>query len=142
LCVAGNHLISLFHLFKNKRIPQYYFGSTTKISNVISSWSFYTFPPLYFVVYYVIHFLFNQIGGCRGRDIMVVGFTTTYAICAHHHRYEFESDPGKGVQHYLIKVVMISDLQQIGGFLRVVNSTTIISLPRQPSIWLGKKSQC
>jgi hypothetical protein len=55
----------------------------------------------------------------RGRDIMVVGFTTTYAICAYHHRYEFESDPGKGVQHYLIKVVMISDLQQIGGFLRV-----------------------
>jgi hypothetical protein len=51
--------ISLFHLFKNKRIPQYYFGSTTKISNVISSWSFYTFPPLYFVVYYVIHFLFK-----------------------------------------------------------------------------------
>ena len=61
----------------------------------------------------------NQIGGCRGRDIMVVGFTTTYAICAYHHRYEFESDPGKGVQHYLIKVVMISDLQQIGGFLWV-----------------------
>jgi hypothetical protein len=49
---------------------------------------------------------------------MVVGFTTTYAISAYHHRYEFESDPRKGGQHYLIKVVMISDLQQIGGFLR------------------------
>jgi len=24
-------------------------------------------------------------GGCRGRDRMVVGFTTTYAISAYHH---------------------------------------------------------
>ena len=24
-------------------------------------------------------------GGCRGRDRMVVGFTTTYAISANHH---------------------------------------------------------
>jgi hypothetical protein len=36
-------------------------------------------------------------GGCRrGRDCMVVGFTTTYAINAYHHWYcEFESVEGE-----------------------------------------------
>ena len=28
---------------------------------------------------------FNQSWGCRSRDHMVVGFTTTYAISAYHH---------------------------------------------------------
>ena len=28
---------------------------------------------------------YNAIRGCRGRNRMVVGFTTTYAISAHHH---------------------------------------------------------
>ena len=58
--------------------------------------------------------------GCRhGRDHMVVGFTTTYAISAYHHYCcEFESRPGRGVQHYVIKFV--SDLRQVGGFLRVL----------------------
>ena len=33
----------------------------------------------------------------RSRDRMVVGFVTTYAICAHHHyRSEFESSSGGG----------------------------------------------
>jgi hypothetical protein len=27
----------------------------------------------------------QQFGGCRGRDHMVVGFITTYAISAYHH---------------------------------------------------------
>jgi hypothetical protein len=50
---------------------------------------------------------------------MVVGFTTTYAISAYHHWCcEFESRSGRGVQHYVIKVV--SDLRQVGGFLRVL----------------------
>jgi len=57
--------------------------------------------------------------GCRGRDRMVVGFTTTYAISAYHHCCcEFESRSGRGVQHYVIKFV--SDLQQVGGFLPVL----------------------
>jgi hypothetical protein len=39
-------------------------------------------------------------GGCRVRDRMVVGFTTTYAISAYHHWCcEFESRSGRGVQH-------------------------------------------
>jgi hypothetical protein len=47
---------------------------------------------------------------------MVVGFTTTYAMSAYHHWCcEFESQSGRGVQHYVIKFV--SDLRQIGGFL-------------------------
>jgi len=55
----------------------------------------------------------------RGRDRMVVGFTTTYAISAYHNWCcEFESRSGRGVQHYVIKFV--SDLRQVGGFLRVV----------------------
>jgi hypothetical protein len=57
--------------------------------------------------------------GRRGRDRMVVGFTTTYAISAYHHwSCEFESRSGRGVQHYVIKFV--SDLRQVGGFLWVL----------------------
>ena len=41
--------------------------------------------------------------GHRGRDRMVDGFTTTYAISAYHHWCcEFESRSGRGVQHYVI----------------------------------------
>jgi hypothetical protein len=50
--------------------------------------------------------------GRRGRDHMVVGFTTTYAISAYHYWCcEFESRSGRGVQHYVIKFV--SDLRQV-----------------------------
>jgi len=52
-------------------------------------------------------FLKNR--GHRGRDHIVVGFTTTYAISAYHHWCcEFESGSGRGVQHYVIEFV--SDL--------------------------------
>ena len=61
----------------------------------------------------------NRVGSRRGRDHMVVGFTTTYAINVYHHWCcEFESRSGQGVQYYVIKFV--SDLQQVGGFLRVL----------------------
>jgi hypothetical protein len=54
--------------------------------------------------------------GCHGNDLMVVGFTTTYAISAYHHWCcEFESRSGWGVHHYVIKFV--SDLRQVSGFL-------------------------
>jgi len=43
-----------------------------------------------------------QNGGRRGRDHMVVGFTTTYPISVYHHWCcEFESPSGRGVQHYV-----------------------------------------
>ena len=40
----------------------------------------------------------NEQSERRGRDRMVVGFATTYAITAyHHHRCEFESRSSRGV---------------------------------------------
>jgi hypothetical protein len=52
----------------------------------------------------------------RGRDRMVFGFTTTFAIGTYHHWCcEFDSRSGWGVQHYVIKFV--SDLRQVSGFL-------------------------
>jgi hypothetical protein len=57
--------------------------------------------------------------GRRGRNRMVVGFTATYATSAYHHWCcEFESRSGRDVQHYVLKFV--SDLRQVGGFLRVI----------------------
>ena len=53
--------------------------------------------------------------GPHGRNRMVVGFTTTYAISAYHYRCcEVESRSGRGVLHYVIKFV--SDLRQVCGF--------------------------
>jgi hypothetical protein len=62
-----------------------------------------------------------------GRDLMVVGLTTTYAICAYHHWCcEFESRSGRGVQHYVIKFVVY--LWQVGGFLGVLRFPPPIKL--------------
>jgi hypothetical protein len=48
----------------------------------------------------------------RGRNRIIVGFTTTYAISASHHwRYEF-----------------VSGLRQVGGFLRVLQFSPQIKL--------------
>ena len=52
---------------------------------------------------------------------MVVEFITTCAISAHHHQscdFEPRSDKVYSIQHYVIKLV--SDLQQVGGFLPVL----------------------
>jgi hypothetical protein len=63
----------------------------------------------------------------RGRDRMVGGFTTTYTISAYHHWCcEFESRSGWSVQHYVIKFV--SDLPQVGGFIRVLQFPPPIKL--------------
>ena len=65
--------------------------------------------------------------GLRGRDSMVVGYTTTYAISAYHHWCcDFKSQSGRGVQYYVIKFVC--DLRQVGGFLRVLLFPTPIKL--------------
>jgi len=58
--------------------------------------------------------------GRRDCDRMVVRFTTTCTISAYHHeRCEFEPRSGEvySIQYYVIKFV--SDLRQVGGFLRV-----------------------
>ena len=56
---------------------------------------------------------YNMRGGRRGRDRIVVWFTTTYAISAYHlQRCEFESRLSEvySIQHYVIKFV--SDLRE------------------------------
>ena len=59
--------------------------------------------------------------GRHGRDRIVVGFTTAYAIIVYHHWCcEFESRSGRGVQHYVIKFV--SDLRQVGDFPLVLHT--------------------
>ena len=61
--------------------------------------------------------------GHRGRDRMVVEFTTTCGMSTYHHLCcEFKSRSGKvySIQHYVIKFV--SDLQQVSGFhLSILN---------------------
>ena len=59
-------------------------------------------------------------------DIVIVAFEL-YAISAYHHWcYEFESRSGRGVQHYVINIVI--DLRQVGGFLRVLRFPPPIKL--------------
>jgi hypothetical protein len=59
-----------------------------------------------------LHLIPNRCRGCRGRDRMVVGSTTTCAISAYHHwSCDFEL-----IQHYVKKFV--SDLRQFGDFLQ------------------------
>jgi len=73
-------------------------------------------------------FLLHSGEGC-GRDRIVVGFITTYAISAYHHLLcELESRPGEvySIQHYVIK--FISDLRQVSGFLRVLRFPPSIKL--------------
>ena len=68
-------------------------------------------------------------GGRRGRDHMVVGAITTYAVNAYHHFHcEFEtcSDEVFLIQHYVIKFV--NDMRQVGGFLRVLQFPPPINL--------------
>jgi len=74
----------------------------------------------------IVHFAYNveifERGiadrGRRDRHRMGIEFTTTYAISIYPHLYcKFESRSGRGVQHYVIKLV-VSDLRQVGGFLR------------------------
>ena len=69
----------------------------------------------------------QQTGDHRGRDHMVVGFTTTYAIGAYHHWCcGFNSHSGRGVQHYVIKFV--SDFLQVGGYRWVLRFPPSIKL--------------
>jgi len=80
-----------------------------------------------YLFYAELHLSPSIVTGRRGRDRMEVGFTATNAISAYHHWCcEFQSRSGRGVQHYVIKFV--SDLRQVGGFLRVVRFPPTIKL--------------
>ena len=59
--------------------------------------------------------------GRHGRDCMVVGFSTTYAVSTF-----VSSNPTRAIQHYVIKFV--SDLLQVSGFLRVLRFPPPIKL--------------
>ena len=77
------------------------------------------------IYYYILHWFIKHI--FRVCDRMVVRFTTTYAVSGYHHYYcEFESRSGLDVQHYGIKFV--SDLREVGGFLRVLRFPPPIKL--------------
>ena len=57
---------------------------------------------------------------CR-RDRIDVGFTTTCAISDYHHwSCEFEPHSLQGVLDTTFVIKFVSDLQQVGGFLRVL----------------------
>ena len=57
--------------------------------------------------------------GCHGRDrIMIVVFTTTYAISAYPDQFKFHSGGVYSIQHYVIK--FDGDLRQMGGFLQAL----------------------
>ena len=58
-----------------------------------------------------------------------VWFTTSYAISAYHYyHYEFESHSGEvySIRHYVI--MLVTDLWQVGGFLRVLRLLPPIKL--------------
>ena len=87
-----------------------------KVSKIHSNNSNWTFTSIIVWHSYICctHLMYCR--NRRGRDRMVVGFIITYAISAHH----VSSNPVHGevysIQHYVIKSV--SDLRQVGGFLR------------------------
>jgi hypothetical protein len=126
LFVKGNlFLCGVFHLsIENVLISNIFYLLHLQFNFICQETSM---KQIYLVVfsYCWIHFICN--GGRRGRDRMVVGFITTYAISAYHHWCcEFESRSVWDVQHYVIKVV--SDLWQVGGFLRVLQFPTPLKL--------------
>ena len=68
------------------------------------------------------------IGGRRGRDHVVVGFTTTCAISAYHSlRCEIERRSWRGVLDTTL-CDKVSDLRQVGYFLRVLRLPPPIKL--------------
>ena len=72
----------------------------------------------------------KQNGGHCGRDLMVLGFTTTYMQSVTITTNVGNSNPARGevysIQHYVIKFV--SDLRQVGGFLQVLRFPRPIKL--------------
>ena len=74
--------------------------------------------PSYILKHKSLYGFLSHIGGRRGCDHMVVGYTTTYAIGAYHHyscQFKFRSGEMYSLQHYVIQFV--SDLRRVGGFL-------------------------
>ena len=70
----------------------------------------------YIHLYFIWSILIKGVHDSRGRDRMVVGFTTTFAISAYHHWCEFESRSGRCVHSLSVtcnrSVVFSGSLQQ------------------------------
>ena len=98
-----------------------------------------------FLLAIALHFLFRFTASCctidifnpslvpqydRGRDCMVVGFTTIVGLTTTHLIKFMSSNPAHGdvdsIQHNVIKFV--SDLRQIGGFLGILQFPPPIKL--------------
>ena len=73
--------------------------------------------------------------GRRGRDRIVVGSTTIYAISVYHHLCcEFESRSWQGVLDTTLCDNFVNDLRQVGGFLLVFRFPPPIKLTATISV--------
>jgi hypothetical protein len=80
---------------------------------------------IYFLSWWFVFISFHVSGRC-GRDRMLIGVITTYVISAYHHwNLEFESRSDEVIQ-------FVSDLQQVGGILRVLRVST---RPQRHDTW-------
>ena len=117
-------LILEYTLVIRQHKPSYNTKQTTNIGQNLTPENSLINTCIYFILEYI-----NTLRGRRGRDLMVVGFTTTCAISAYYHKScEFETHSGEvySIQHYVIKI--ISDLWQVGGFLWVLQFPPPIKL--------------
>jgi hypothetical protein len=82
-----------------------------------------------------IRFTTISLRGRRGRDRIVVGSTTTYAISAYHHLCcEFESRSWRSVLDTTLCDNFVNDLRQVGGFLLVLRFPPTIKLTATISV--------
>jgi hypothetical protein len=64
-----------------------------------------------------------------GRERMVVRFTSTCAISAYHHKScDFKSCSWRGIPDRTYVIKFVSDLQQVGGFIKVLRFPPPIKL--------------
>jgi hypothetical protein len=89
-----------------------FFNWIILIFEIVSNWSSNTLDPLYM----------ENIGKVK----LLIIWLPMQIRAYHHWCCGFESQAGQGVQHYVIKFV--SDLRQVGGFLRVLQFPPPINL--------------
>ena len=75
-------LTSLFQLYKGPSMFHIFFSNPkSKLAATVHS----SFSLVCIKCMYIIQLWPSKKRGCHGRDRMLVGFTTTYAISAYHH---------------------------------------------------------
>ena len=106
ISIIGRHLLANEHSAFRVNVRQ--------INMYVHAWSIW----LSTILLYGISLLILLSRCRRGRDCMIVGFTSTFAINVHHHylnEFEFRSGKVYSIPHYMIKFV--SDLRQVGDLL-------------------------